>query len=182
MKPKLTIKTRYIVGIYYTSSPLKQKLLLISLSLFGAVKATLPLFEGKPTRSMGGTWNEVLHLTLFMNPAVVYAIFHGVMPIGDEPVKPHSMSIWSLVGIATQTTFHIRIGLSWYHLAPRPPLRWFISTPWSGIWYWYNFIGWGYVENAAFAFIQGRFLWVALKERRRILTGEPKEKYLLGAQ
>lgn len=98
-------------------------------------------------------------LLLYINPAVIYM---GLNTFSKRvPTTPESPSSLSIAGLASQTTVHGILTVSWV-LMVRPRLV-HLTQVWPALIMSWNFFWWPLVENAIFAVLQGRLLWIALR-------------------
>lgn len=173
--PLTTKLARSLTGLFYAPGSYWSKWRLAICLGIAQLFTLQTLKSGKLDRDMGDSWTSFYHLPLYMNPAATCAVFYYVWPISKPRLKPHSTSTLGLLGLASQAVAHIILAFSWLSImyAPYSSL---ISKPWAQIFFWYNTFLWAPVDNAIFAVIQGRLLWIALKERKRILAEEIKDE------
>lgn len=168
-------KSRGVASIcYLPTSRIRKGIYLIV--EFACMLSFLP--SGRYNRPMQVDIWSLLDLLIHTNPAVIcvttYVFIHSV-----KESRPGSTSLLSVVGIFSQILIHIILPISWARLV-RAPLKLFVSASWKGFasasWkdfaVLYQVYGWVLVENAAFAGLQGWFLWMALKQRKAMTIHE----------
>jgi len=128
-----------------------------------------------------GRWLETILLGLFniysrIDPAVIcvmtYVCIHSV-----NKTRPDSTSLLSIIGIISQILIHTILPIFWLGLI-RVPFWVFLFPPWNGFAVFYELYGWVLLDNAFFAVLQGRLLWMALRQRKAMAVGKGRITYL----
>jgi len=112
------------------------------------------------------------HLLLYINPALIYVGFYALSK-RILPMTPDSTSPLSIAGLASQATVHGILTMSWA-LMVRPRLN-HLTLVWPALIMSYNFFWWPLVDNAIFAVLQGKLLWIALRGDKVISSEDQHE-------
>lgn len=168
--------TSFLTGLYCASGSFFQKARVLIASLLPVLAVLVPLIRGRPRRNIwGGKFFSTLRILLFTNPAVTFLVGHGLS--GHKVLKIQDFtSTVSIAGFASQTTVHIILAIYFFSLV-RIPFDEFVIWSWAGMRFWYDLLGWFLIDHAIFVAVQGRLLWIALKERMKIA----QKKTLLGS-
>jgi hypothetical protein len=126
---------------------------------------------------MGDVLSSIPHVVLFLNPAITGLAYHAFIHDRALPENPDSSSTLSLVGLAGQSLMHLILAVKWITVVPIPWENVMSgSVPLPGLWFFYNFFGWGIVENIVFAVINGCLFRIARKQRKNRVVCDDREK------
>lgn len=109
----------------------------------------------------------------YINPAIYVGFYTFGNPIVSR--KPDSMSLLSIAGLASQAMVHGILAISWA-LMVRHGLSNILTFVWPAHLISYNFFWWPLVDNAVFAILQARLLWIAFRGRK-VISSEDQEEY-----
>ena len=166
----------WLVTLYYDDGPSKSKILNAFVFLLCQVQGN-PLLDALPHRGTGDILTSLPHIVLFLNPAITGLAYHAFLHERILPANADSSSILSLVGLAGQSVMHLILALKWITEAPIPWARVLSgSVPLPGLWFFYNFFGWGFVDNLMLALITANLFRIARKERNNTPTIDDREK------
>ncbi|OOQ85686.1 hypothetical protein PEBR_25752 [Penicillium brasilianum] len=166
----------WLITLYYYDGSPKSKMLSAFVFLLSQVQGT-PFLNALPHRGTGEILTSIPHIVLFLNPAITGLAYHAFIHERILPTTQYSSSILSLVGLAGQSVIHLILALKWITEAPIPWARVMSgSVPLPSLWFFYNFFGWGFVENLVLALIHGTLFRMARKERNESPTINDQEK------
>ncbi|KAJ5096720.1 hypothetical protein N7456_007441 [Penicillium angulare] len=148
------------MAVYYASGTRWRKSIAIFICLFVSDRLNRP----RPGRAMSNLITTAIHLALFVTPAVTCASLYGLSK-RIRPMKPDTSSVLSVIGLASQAFVHVALFISMLMLLPITPQK-IPTLRWKSFFALYNLYGWALVDNAVYALIQGRLLWMALRNRR----------------
>lgn len=136
-----------------------------------------PFLRSSPNRSGGEDVSSFPHLLLFLNPAITGLAYCAFRQGRVLPVNPDSSSSLSLAGLAGQSMMHFILAFKWITEATIPWENVFSgSLPLPGMWFFYNFFVWGFVDNMVLAVVNWRLYRTAQKERKMNAICDDREK------
>lgn len=136
-----------------------------------------PFSDTPPHRGTNEILTSLPHILLFLNPAITGLAYHALIHDRVLPTNADTSSVLCIVRLAGQSVMHLVLALKWITEAPIPWAKVMSgSVPLPGLWFFYNFFGWSFVDNIVFAMIYANLFRIARKERKKKTFFDDQEK------